>query len=70
MPQAYLHLAEPNFTKSCCSALLNQGEKWARENGAVGIRLCSGIERENAHKFYFANGYKENKIQKNLKKNF
>lgn len=52
------------------SALLNQGEKWARENGAVGIRLCSGIERENAHKFYFANGYKENKIQKNLKKNF
>ena len=52
------------------SALLSQGEKWAKENGAVGIRLCSGIERENAHMFYFANGYKENKIQKNLKKNF
>lgn len=52
------------------SALLSQGEKWAKENGAVGIRLCSGIEREKAHKFYFANGYKENKIQKNLKKNF
>ena len=52
------------------SALLNKGELWAKENGAAGIRLCSGIERESAHKFYLANGYKENKIQKNLKKNF
>ena len=56
--------------KGIGSALLKQGELWAKENGAIGIRLCSGIERENAHKFYFANGYKENKIQKNLKKNF
>lgn len=50
------------------SALLKQGEKWAKENGAVGIRLCSGIERENAHKFYLSQGYVENKLQKNLKK--
>ena len=50
------------------SALLKQGEKWAKENGAVGIRLCSGIERENAHKFYLSQGYIENKLQKNLKK--
>lgn len=50
------------------SALLKHGEKWAKENGASGIRLCSGIERENAHKFYLANGYTENKIQKNLRK--
>ncbi len=52
------------------SALLNQGEIWAKENGAVGIRLCSGIERENAHKFYLSQGYIENKLQKNLKKIF
>lgn len=52
------------------SALLKQGEKWAKENGAFGIRLCSGIERENAHKFYKSQGYTENKIQKNLKKIF
>lgn len=52
------------------SALLKQGEKWAKENGAVGIRLCSGIERENAHKFYLSQGYIENKLQKNLKKIF
>ena len=52
------------------SALLSQGEKWAKENGAVGIRLCSGIERENAHKFYKSQGYIENKLQKNLKKIF
>lgn len=50
------------------SALLKQGEKWAKENGAVGIRLCSGVERENAHKFYLSQGYIENKLQKNLKK--
>ena len=52
------------------SSLLSQGEQWAKENGAVGIRLCSGIERENAHKFYLSQGYTENKIQKNLKKVF
>ena len=52
------------------SALLKQGEMWAKENGAVGIRLCSGIERENAHRFYLSQGYVENKLQKNLKKVF
>lgn len=52
------------------SALLKQGEQWSKENGAVGIRLCSGIERENAHKFYLSQGYVENKLQKNLKKIF
>ena len=52
------------------SALLKQGEMWAKEKGAVGIRLCSGIERENAHNFYLSQGYVENKLQKNLKKIF
>ncbi len=50
------------------SALLNQGKSWAKEKGATGIRLCSGIERENAHKFYLSQGFIENKIQKNFKK--
>ena len=52
------------------SALLKQGEMWAKENGAIGIRLCSGVERENANKFYKSQGYIENKLQKNLKKVF
>ena len=52
------------------TALLSQGEIWAKENGAIGIRLCSGVERENAHKFYKSQGYIENKLQKNLKKIF
>lgn len=52
------------------SALLKQGKIWAKENGAIGVRLCSGIECENAHKFYKAQGYIENKLQKNLKKIF
>lgn len=49
------------------SALIIHGKKWAKQNGAVGIRLCSGIERENAHKFYLSQGFEENKIQKNFK---
>ena len=52
------------------SALLNQAEIWAKENGAAGIRLCSGIEREKAHQFYQSQGYEVTKLQKNIKKIF
>lgn len=52
------------------SALLKQAEIWAKENGAAGIRLCSGIEREKAHKFYQSQGYEVTKLQKNIKKIF
>ena len=52
------------------SALLKQAEIWAKENGAVGIRLCSGVEREKAHKFYLSQGFIECKLQKNFRKNF
>ncbi len=52
------------------SALLKQAEIWAKENGAVGIRLCSGVEREKAHQFYQSQGYEVTKLQKNIKKIF
>ena len=52
------------------SALLNQAEIWTTKNGAAGIRINSGIERESAHKFYTSKGYVENKVQKNFKKIF
>lgn len=52
------------------SALLKQAENWAKENGATGIRLCSGIEREKAHQFYQSQGYEVTKLQKNIKKIF
>lgn len=52
------------------SALLNQAEIWAKENGAAGIRLCSGAERVNAHQFYESQGYEVTKLQKNIKKIF
>ena len=52
------------------SALLNQAEIWAKENGAVGIRLCSGVEREKAHQFYQSQCYEVTKLQKNIKKIF
>lgn len=52
------------------TVLLQTAEKWAKENGACGVRLCSGAERAEAHRFYIANGYIEKKIQKNFRKVF
>ncbi|MCI9192306.1 GNAT family N-acetyltransferase [Acutalibacter muris] len=51
-------------------ALLEAGEKWARESGAEGIRLVSGESRVGAHAFYRALGYEGSKMQLNLKKMF
>ena len=48
--------------------LLAAVEQWAKDTGATGIRLVSGISRTGAHKFYLACGYTENKEQKNFKK--
>jgi ribosomal protein S18 acetylase RimI-like enzyme len=49
-------------------ALLEHGEQWAQENGAQGVRLNSGIERSEAHKFYRREGYEEVKKQINFRK--
>ena len=56
--------------KGIGSALLKRAEIWAKEKGAFGIRLCSGAERVNAHKFYESQGYEVTKLQKNKKKIF
>lgn len=47
-------------------ALLTAVEDWARESGASGVRLVSGFNREGAHKFYLACGYRVRKDQKNF----
>lgn len=52
------------------TALLQTAEKWAKENGAFGVRLCSSAEREEAHRFYSSVGYTEKKVQKNFRKVF
>jgi GNAT superfamily N-acetyltransferase len=51
-------------------ALLSVAEDWARESGAAGVRLNSGMDRENAHRFYEACGYTNRKNQKNFIKRF
>jgi len=38
-------------------ALLSEIEIWAKETGASGIRLTSGMQRTDAHRFYEACGY-------------
>lgn len=43
--------------------LMERAEKWGREIGASKVRLNSGIERIDAHKFYRAIGYDDEKEQ-------
>ena len=50
--------------------LLANLEAWAKENNYCGIRLVSGIERLNAHRFYLNHGYTNRKDQKNFIKIF
>ena len=45
------------------SAFLKRAEKWARENGACSMRLNSGESRKQAHEFYRAQGYTDDKKQ-------
>ena len=49
-------------------ALLQAGEEWAWETGAVAVRLVSGETRKGAHAFYQSLGYTGNKLQRNFKK--
>lgn len=48
--------------------LLASAEQWARDTGAVGVRLVSGQNRTSAHQFYLACGYSLHKTQKNFNK--
>ena len=45
------------------SALLKRAEEWARKNGACSMRLNSGESRKQAHEFYRAQGYTDDKKQ-------
>ena len=41
-------------------------EEWAKDTGAVGVRLNSGSSRLLAHEFYLSCGYELKKEQKNF----
>ncbi len=61
----------PQFRrKGVASRLLAMGELWARETGACGIRLDSGIERVPAHGCYEKAGYENLKMHKYFRKMF
>jgi len=45
-------------------------EEWARQIGAVGIRLNSGETRTEAHKFYRSIGFDDEKMQIRFNKTF
>lgn len=44
-------------------ALLSRAEEWGRENGVKIVRLNSGGSRKEAHDFYRAMGYDDEKLQ-------
>jgi len=50
--------------------LLQSMENWAKECGAVGVRLNSGESRHEAHEFYRAAGYTSEKKQLRFLKMF
>ncbi len=52
------------------NVLINSLEYWAKENGYSGVRLVSGFDRLNAHRFYQKHGYINRKDQKNFIKIF
>ena len=52
------------------SILINKLECLVKANGYSGIRLVSGSDRLNAHKFYEHHGYSYRKDQKNFIKRF
>ena len=61
-------VAEEHRRKGIGRALLQKMEQWAAESGTAGVRLVSGMEREEAHRFYVACGYEEQKQQLNFRK--
>ncbi|MCL1819794.1 MAG: GNAT family N-acetyltransferase [Oscillospiraceae bacterium] len=50
--------------------LVDALEQWARDDGCAGVRLVSGFNRADAHKFYLSLGYTDRKDQKNFIKMF
>lgn len=56
--------------KKIGTRLLKEAENWAKETGAVGIRVNSGGQRKAAHAFYRAKGYENEKMQIRFIKEF
>lgn len=62
---------DPAYQKMGAGKLLiKTAEKWAKKNNSLGIRLVSGSNRIEAHKFYLCCGYELRKEQKNFIKYF
>lgn len=62
-------VSEKHQRKGIGRLLIKEIEKWAKNTGAVGVRLNSGANRILAHEFYLSCGYELKKEQKNFFKN-
>lgn len=64
-------VVKKNFRNNGVGTLLiSELEILVKNKGYKGIRLVSGDDRENAHKFYIKHGYNNKKDQKNFIKIF
>ncbi len=43
--------------RGCGRALMQAAERWAKERGCVAVALRSGVDRDQAHRFYERLGY-------------
>ncbi|MDE6745214.1 MAG: GNAT family N-acetyltransferase, partial [Oscillospiraceae bacterium] len=50
-------------------ALISSAENWGKELGITIVRLNSGYSRKEAHEFYRAMGYDDEKLQMRFLKN-
>ena len=50
-------------------ALISRAENWGKEHGITIVRLNSGYSRKEAHEFYRAMGYDDEKLQMRFLKN-
>ncbi|MDE5859366.1 MAG: GNAT family N-acetyltransferase [Oscillospiraceae bacterium] len=50
-------------------ALISRAESWGKEHGINIVRLNSGYSRKEAHEFYRAMGYDDEKLQMRFLKN-
>ena len=52
--------------KGIGKTFINKAKEWSMQNGIKKLRVRTNVKRQEAHRFYFREGFKETKEQKSL----